>query len=166
MRKTKIVRITDNNRDKGKAFFITEMGALPTENWALRAFLALAKSGVDIPSDIRAAGMGGLMTMGLSALAAGIQFEDAEPLLRDLLDCVEIMPSDKDSSIKRPLQFDPANPDGDDIQEVSTLLKLRAEVFNLHVDFSLAGAKLKSTSTPAPSPGSSTIPTSPQSSAL
>jgi hypothetical protein len=38
------------DRDKGKRFKITEMPAMKAEKWAARFFLALAKSGIDIPS--------------------------------------------------------------------------------------------------------------------
>lgn len=148
-RKTKVVKIDDNNRDKGKVFVITEMGALRIEKWAWRAFLALTKSGVEVSPDLQSSGMRGIMTLGLKALATGIAFEDAEPLMDELLDCVKIMPNPADPSVVRELVFDLENPDGDDIQEASTLLKLRAEVFNLHVDFSLAGGKSKQTSAPA-----------------
>jgi hypothetical protein len=38
----------------------------------------------------------------------------------------------------------------EDIEEVMTLVKLRAEVFKLHVDFSQAGAILKQATAQAP----------------
>jgi hypothetical protein len=56
----------------------------------------------------------------------------AEPLLDELLTCVEFMP-------------DPARPEvvrsliDDDIEEVATIFKLQKEVLALHVDF-LKGA--------------------------
>ncbi len=146
MRNTKVVTIDDKNRDQGKRFFLTEMSALRTEKWAMRAFLALASSGVEVPPDLQKQGMQGLLTIGIQALARGVDFYNAEPLLDELLECVQIMPNAVDPNVKRALVSDPLNPDGDDIQEVSTLLKLRAEVLNLHVDFSMAGVNPKSNS--------------------
>jgi len=133
-RKTKIVQISDENRDKGKCFLIREMPATQAEKWAARAFLALAKSGVEIPDDIANAGLAGIAAMGIRALG-GMTFADAEPLLDEMFNsCVAVIP-------------DPAKPEifrgaggigaliEDDIEEVATRLKLRKEVFSLHTGF-------------------------------
>lgn len=137
-RKSKLIQINDpdpKNRDKGKNFFITEMSASQAERWAMRAFMAMARSGVEIPPDVARSGMAGIMTIGLNALASGLSYEDAEPLLDEMFACVEYMPDIKHHpELKR-------RPFEEDIEEISTRLRLRSEVLNLHVDFSSAGAK-------------------------
>lgn len=138
MRKTKTIVITEQggkeNRDKGKRFLITEMPALQAEKWAARAFLALAHSGVQIPDDIKSGGMIGLAFTGLQMLQ-GVRFEEAEPLMDEMLACIQIIPDPTNPEFTRPLQVNIG--DGDDIEEVSTLLLLRQEIFGLHTDFFL-----------------------------
>ncbi|MEG4669546.1 hypothetical protein UXP85_25165, partial [Enterobacter cloacae] len=58
---------------------------------------------------------------------------DARPLLDELMKCVQAVPNPADQNIKRPLI-------DDDTEEVMTRLKLRGEVFKLHVDFLTAAA--------------------------
>jgi hypothetical protein len=116
------------SRDHGRRFLLTEMDAYSGERWAIRAVLALAKSGAEMPADASTAGWAGLASVGMKALT-GLSFEDAEPLLAEMLRCVQIQP-------------DPARPEfvrallPDDIEEIKTMLQLRMEVFKLHVSFS------------------------------
>lgn len=119
-------------RDNGKVFFIKEMSATAAEWWAIRAGLAMAKNGVQIPEDIAKMGMVGLSQIGFDLLG-GISPVDAKPLLDELMACVQFVPNPADHSIKRGLIED-------DIEEISTRLKLRAEAFKLHVDFFKAAA--------------------------
>lgn len=143
MRKTKVVTITDEGRDKGKQFLLTEMPASRAEKWAVRALLALARSGVDVPDNLVLTGMAGLMEVGLLALR-GISFSDAEPLLDEMIGCVMVMPD----PIGNPTFA--RNLIEDDIEEVATRVQLRSEVFSLHTDFFSLADKLKSTSGTAP----------------
>ena len=128
MRKTDIVEVEEDNRDHGKAFLITEMGAYQQERWAMRAGFALMNSGADF-SELD----GGDLTMqkfaqiGLSALSK-IPFDVAEPLINEMMTCVEIIPDTNRPKVTRPLI------EGD-IEEVSTLFMLRKKVWGLHVDF-------------------------------
>ena len=135
-RKTLDLKITAAGRDKGKRFVITEMSARGAERWAFRAFLALARAGVDVPEDVEEAGFAGIATFGLKAFA-GVAYEDAEPLLDEMLECVQVYPDPKNEKVFRPLIED-------DTEEVETLLRLRKEVFALHVDFSKVASLLKS----------------------
>lgn len=127
MRKEKVIQIDKQGRDFGKSFFIREMGARRVERWAIRAFLALAKSGAVLPDDVKNTGVAGIAQLGLTAFTK-VNFDDAEPLLDEMLECVEMMPDTHRPQVKRSLV------EGD-IEELSTLLKLRTEVFNLHVSF-------------------------------
>lgn len=154
MRKTATVTITDEGRDKGKVFVLTEMPASQVERWALRALLALSKSGVELPENVDGAGIAGVAALGLKALS-GMDAIDAEYLLDEMFKCVKVQPS---QGVLRDLIEE-------DIEEIATRLKLRTEVFKLHTDFSIAGDQSNSTSTRSSAPPSSNIPTSPAPSA-
>lgn len=140
MRKTKEVVIFEEGRDKGKVFVVTEMPAQKAEKWATKALLALGRSGVDVPEDIFQAGMAGLVIVGISKLLH-LRFEDAEPLLDEMMTCVERRPDPSHPELLMPL--------GNEVEEVRTLVHLKAEVFALHTNFSLAGIKSKLAEMPA-----------------
>jgi hypothetical protein len=138
MRKSKIIKIVDENRDQGRNYLITELPASQAEKWAARAFLALARSGVEVPPDLATAGMAGLAVAGLRALAA-LSFNEAEPLMDEMMKCVKIIPDMRVPEMTRALQEE-------DIEEVSTRIKLRQEVIQLHTDFFTKELKFNSTS--------------------
>ncbi len=119
-------------RDQGKIYVITEMPASQAEKWAMRAFMAMAQSGMEVPEDISAMGFAGLIRMGVTCIAKA-PFSQAEPLLDEMMACVRIMPSASNHGVTRPLIED-------DIEEVATRIRLRAEVLSLHSGFSIAGA--------------------------
>ena len=125
-RNTKEIIIADAGRDQGKRFLLMEMPARPAEKWATRAFLALARSGVDIPEDIANSGWAGIAIQSLKTIA-GVQFAEAEPLMDEMFKCIQFVP---DTGIPRPL-IDTGT-DGDDIEEIMTRMKLRWEVVTLH----------------------------------
>jgi hypothetical protein len=129
MRKTISVTIQDEGRDKGKVFVLTEKPAIQADKWGIRALLALSKSGVPIPQEFMEMGIIGVLAVGIHRLA-GVSFADLEPLLDELLTCVEIMPTPARPDVIRALL-------PDDIEEVKTLQTLRMEVFRLHTGFSL-----------------------------
>lgn len=117
-------------RDAGKRFKITEMPAMQAEKWGARFFLALAKSGVDIPQDIAQQGMAGVAIVALRTLG-GLDWKLAEPLLDEMFACVQIyLPGDMSQTRKPSAQ--------DDIEEVKTIWDLRKEVLELHLGFSIA----------------------------
>lgn len=138
-RHTKVITIGDEGRDKGKTFLLTEMAASQAEKWAMRALLAVGKSGIDIPDYIAGTGMAGLAVLGIKAMA-GVTFAEAEPLMDEMMACVRIIPDIRN------------NPDftrvliEDDIEEVATRVRLRSEVFALHTGFFLPGIGSTSTS--------------------
>ena len=118
------VTISDQGRDFGKVFVITELGAYAAEEWAGRALFAMINSGANIPDNIASAGMAGVASLGIKALG-NVPFDAAKPLLDEMLKCIQIQPS---PNVVRALI-------ADDIEEVKTLLTLRKEVFNLHLSF-------------------------------
>ncbi len=159
MRKTSVVSITDGsndpkadnyNRDYGKTFLLKEMPASVAERWATRALMTLARSGINLPDNAVGAGWAGIAVLGFQALSHS-NFSEIEPLLNEMWQCVSIIPDMRHPQVSRALMW--AGPDGEgaDIDEVSTMLKLRAEVFTLHSGFSLPGV--------GSTPSSSTIST-------
>lgn len=134
MRKTEIFTVTTPGRDKGKRFVLTEMPAMKAERWAYRALLALAHSGVELPDDYKSMGLQALAIAGLRALQ-GLEFGEAEPLLKEMMDCVQIMPDPANPGLVRPLQNNEM--EGDDIEEVTTIIDIRKRLFALHTDFFL-----------------------------
>lgn len=131
MRKEKDFDATEG-RDVGKRFKITEMPAMQAEKWAARFFLALAKSGIDIPPDIVQQGMAGVAIVALRTLG-GIEFSAVEPLMDEMFKCVSIYTNFE----KNPLHTRPVTGQ-DDIEEVKTIYDLRKEVIELHLGFSIA----------------------------
>jgi hypothetical protein len=115
------------SRDASKLFRLTEMPASQAEKWAARAFLAMARNGIEIPDDIASSGLAGIAAIGLKAIG-GMRYEDAEPLLDEMFLCVAIIPDPNKPAVIRGLMEE-------DIEEISTRLMLRKELFNLHVGF-------------------------------
>jgi hypothetical protein len=141
MRRTMSYKVEDKGRDEGKLFLITEMAASHAENWAMRALLALMNGEVEVPEDVASLGMAKLAEIGLKKLGS-LSFEVAEPLLAELMTCIQIIPDPLKTHVVRPLIES-------DIEEVATRIKLKWEVLNLHVDFSQAVALSKSKLKPA-----------------
>lgn len=126
-RKVAQIKIDTEGRDLGKVFQITEMPAAQAEKWALRVFLAMAKSGIEVPEDIANAGLAGVAMMGLRSLG-GMDWQYAEPLLDEMMTCAAIIPDPLKPNVVRFLV-------ADDIEEIATRLRLRKEIFNLHTGF-------------------------------
>lgn len=157
MRKEKIVVIQDEGRDKGKAFLLTEMAASKAEKWAMRALLAVARSGVEIPVELVNGGMQALAIIGIRALTS-LSFADAEPLLDEAMECVQFIPDHRNQpGVYRKLIED-------DIEEVTTRIQLKREVIDLHLGFSITGNPSTQTSG-TPVMASSNTSTSPAASA-
>jgi hypothetical protein len=160
MRNTKIVHITADNRDKGKAYFLKEMPALRAENWGLRVLFALENAGFQVPEEVRGTGMAALASFGVQkVLSPQLNFQEFEPLLDEMMGCVERIPNPENESIHRALADHQ-----DDLEEVSTILGLRAEVLMLHLGFLPAAIRSTLTSTLATA-ASSLTQTSPSASA-
>lgn len=175
MRKTMTYVVADEGRDKGKAFVITEMNAMQAEKWAYRAGMALARAGIDVEPLMRgmiavsaaqaeenAAQAEALKNIGLVALArtgltaiAGMNWQEAEPLLDELLGCVKII-NDGKPILPPGRDFTP-----DDIEEPLTYTNLRREVLSLHVGFIVAAFRSTSAPQGLASPAASPSPVSP-----
>jgi len=118
---------SDGGRDAGKVFVITEMPAAQAEKWAIKIFLALAHSGAMVPENLIDMGVSGIAVMGFRALE-GLKFEDAEPILDEMMQYIKIIPDPAKPQISRELVEN-------DIEEIKTRLNLRKEVFSLNLDF-------------------------------
>lgn len=139
-RRTTTVTIDADGRDRGKVYKITEMSASGIEDFAARAFVALAKSGAQVPAALMTNGLAGLATLGPNALSA-ISYGDLKPLLDDMMSCVTVCPDKRRPDYSRTLQEE-------DIEEFTTRLHLRREVWTLHVGFLAPASPSTSGSTP------------------
>lgn len=146
MRKTAAITITAEGRDLGRQYLITELSASAAEDWAIRAFMAIAKGGMEIPDGVPAS-IAGIAILGFKALA-GMDPTTAKPLLDEMMSCVQVLTS---SGIAR-------KPMEEDIEEVATRLQLRKEVFELHTGFFERAARLKSTTSASKAQAASATP--------
>lgn len=129
-RKQTTVTIDTDDRDHGKKFVVTEMPALKGEAWAMRALLLIIGSNpnINLEPGFEKAGMAGMAEIGLKGLAA-LSYDQLEPLMAEMLECIEVMPDPVKPHVLRKLMPDI------DIEEIGTLLRLRAEVMGMHFDF-------------------------------
>ena len=127
--------VTEDNRDKNKHFKIIELPTSQAEAWAIRALLAIMASGMQLPEGFERSGMAGMAELGIRALSR-LKWDDAKPLLDEMFECVQYMPDpSKPGLLRKPLDVD--------IEEISTRVKLRAEVWNLHTGFLKAASPSK-----------------------
>ena len=128
---SKEITIDRKGRDYGKKFVITPLSAWAAEELAGKALFAMMNAGMNIPDNLLDSGLSGLAALGIRAMSR-IPYEQAKPLLDELLTCVKVKSSEK---VTRALL-----PEDSEIQEVATLLTLRKEVIKLHLDFFMNGA--------------------------
>jgi hypothetical protein len=133
--------VSDEGRDHGKVFVLSELSAARAESWAMRALLALMASGVQVPEGFERMGMAAMAEIGIRTLS-GLKWEVAEPLLAEMWECVQIIPDPSKPYVIRRLI-------DEDTEEITTRVKLRAEVWKLHTGFLKAVAPLISGATPA-----------------
>lgn len=127
MARKEIYVTIQEGRDQGKVFKVTEAPAMQTDKWIMRVTLALNKNGAVIPDEIMNLGLVGLIVGGIHKLS-GVDWQDLEPLLDEMMSCVTLVPTPSQPAIVRKVMVD-------DIEEVQTFSLLRKEVFQLHVGF-------------------------------
>jgi len=154
--KTLDVIIDDEGRDNGKRFRITELPAMQGAKWAMRALFALGRVGIDVPEGLKGGGMASIAYFGAQVLQT-MRFDDAEPLLDEMMGCVQILPDAHHPTVIRPLVM---NGTGDDIEEMATIFRLQKEAIGLHLDFFIRGVPSTGGTSETP-PASKTTPTSP-----
>ncbi|SRR6266705_422397 len=130
------VVISDEGRDKGKLFHLTEMPSTQGEDMALRIFLALAKAGVDVPEEIQEAGFAGLVSWGVRSLT-GVSFEEAKAVKDELFSsCVQIVPDPQHPDVRRGKgAFSVGALVESDVEEVATRVALYRKLVTLHTGF-------------------------------
>jgi hypothetical protein len=125
-------------RDNGKIFILTEMDAYSGQDWALRALLALAASGAQLPEGALNAGMAGLAGFGLTALLQA-PYGALKPLLDEMLGQARYEHHDtkgKASGMPQPIVAGP----NCCVEEIKTFLTLHKALLFLHTGFSPAVA--------------------------
>lgn len=129
-RKQLIVQCDHDGRDKGKVFKLLEMPSSQAEKWAMRVFIGLSRSGVEVPDNVRNSGMAAIVQLGFKMMA-NIRWEELEPLVDEMMDCVAYLPDPSKPTIVRNLIED-------DIEEVMTRFWLKKELLKLHAGFLFA----------------------------
>lgn len=156
-RKELRVTITDEGRDRGKVFVLREMPADNAERWFYRFVLALANAGAKVPEEVLFAGAAGFAEMlptlrnslvvGMRALQ-GLDYGAVRPLLDEMVPFIKWQPPGLPAPPEQDI-FPGANCQ---IEEVGTWVKLRFELIQLHVGFSLAAAASTTGRTPPEAP--------------
>lgn len=128
MRKTITITISDDGRDRGKKFHITEWPAARAEQWALRVLLGLGKGGVELPPEVLKLGAAAIVYVAATQIMR-IPSRVALRLADELMECIERV----EEKVTRSLV-------SEDIEEVATRLKLKAEVVKLTFGFFVPAA--------------------------
>ena len=128
----KIITI-EEGRDSGKTFVVTEMPASRLEKWSARALLALFNG--HVPANVadqargsHAMALAGAVMSGLN----GVRWELVEPLYDELLTCIHHVPDPSRPSARVKLCAENVD---NFIQDMGTLLRLRAAVLEVCFDF-------------------------------
>lgn len=133
MRKTELVTIEADNRDRGKTFQITEMPAWQALQWCAKAVLALSQSGTNVPPGaIAKAAEGGpqaLAKLGLEIFTLVPQAV-ALPLMNEIKGCVGYKPGDDRLGVQPIYEGSTCQ-----IDEPSTWFILLRHAFALHLSF-------------------------------
>lgn len=134
------VTITESNRDTGKTFNIREMPPMQSEEWFARAIRVLASASVEVPADLFQQGAQGFAAIGISTALMGLAkapWEEVKALMGEMMTCIV--------SATMPIPTGGQGPPLTilsqilhQIEEVSTLARLREEILSLHVGFSIA----------------------------
>lgn len=120
-------------RDNGKVFILAEMDGYSGQDWALRALLALAASGVQLPDGALASGMAGLAGFGVTALLQA-PYGALKPLLDELLAQAKYQHHDTKGKAMPPQPI--IRGPNCQIEEIKTFLTLYKALLFLHTGFS------------------------------
>lgn len=130
-RRSKDIKIEpESSRDFGKMFRVTEWDAFRAEWWAFRAMQAIAGTEVDVTQLLQQAQAAEMVRHGLHALAK-VPPAVAQPLLEEMIDGVAVVLPDGNARAMR----------REDVEEVTTLFRIRAEVFEVNLGFFALGAQ-------------------------
>lgn len=132
-RKIEALVISDEGRDKGKTFILTEMPAYAGIKWADRCLLAMAAGGAALPDGALGSGVMGLLVAGISSLDR-LSYSTLEPLLDELLSCAQYQ-----HAPNLPPQAIFAG-NACQVEEIKTFWTIRIALFKLHTGFSGAAS--------------------------
>lgn len=133
--KTTTYVVPAGDRDAGKVFFIREFPALQAERWARRMFFALKSTTERIPENVASLGMVGVAIATINVfMTADVDEAKMEPLLEEMLAGVQMVRDKAHPEIRSAVLWET------DVREVSTIVRLRSEVLELHTNFSLIEA--------------------------
>ena len=122
MRKEIEIKI-EEGRDAGKVFKITEMPAFQMDRWATRALIALGKAQ---KGGITA--LGALNFQDLMKAFSELDYDIAEPLLQELLECCAFVKDGTAIVLKKDFV-------DDIIEDWTTIFRLRVEALKLCLGF-------------------------------
>lgn len=125
--KATTVTITEG-RDRGKKFKITEWPCIRSEHWILRAVFGLGKAGVEIPPEILQLGAAATV-YAIASQASRIPSRLGIRLADELMECVQRVEDKLDRSLV-----------DEDIEDVTTRLRLKGEVLKLIFGFFVPAA--------------------------
>lgn len=142
-RKTAIIKIPHEGRDKGKEYHIEEMPAWHMAMWARKVLQLCAASGIDLPKEVWAdawsSGVIGLAGIGARGLIAGLSHAsdaDTVELIDELWKCIK-------KQVVGQMEVTDSYLLKMSIEEPITILYLLEEVLSLHVGFSIRGRMSK-----------------------
>lgn len=121
-RKSVTITIGDG-RDAGKIFRITEWPAIRIERWIMRAVFGLGKAGVEIPPEILQLGAAPT-AFAIASQASRLPSRLGIRLADELMECVQRVEEKLDRSLVE-----------NDIEDVTTRLRLKSEVLKLTFGF-------------------------------
>lgn len=119
--------VPDDDRDKGKVFLLTEHDALTAWKWGTKAVTAMIRNGAVIPEEVKNGGIIQVLAVGVFQLGY-LPWADLEPLLDELMTCVQHVPTPERPDVVRKLYRG-------DVEEPTTYSRLAKEVFHLHTGF-------------------------------
>ena len=131
MRKEVRYTVQTEGRDFGKTYLITEFSAEKGERFAAKIFFAIMNAGVQLPKGLDKMGMEALAVAGFDLIVGAlsrISFEVAEPILSEMMEGIQRVPDISRPELTRNLL-------PDDIEEISTRLALRREVWSINTSF-------------------------------
>ena len=126
---------TPGERDNGKTFVLTEMDAYQAQDWALRALLALAASGAQLPEGALQSGMAGMAEFGVTALLRA-PYGAIKPLLDEMLAQAKYVHKNSAGKEQPPVPITPGI--NCPVEEIKTFLLLQKALLALHTGFSPA----------------------------
>ena len=123
--------VSIKGRDEGKTYLITEFSADKGERFAAKVFFAILNAGIKLPENIEKTAMENIALIGFDAICAAlskVRYEDVEPIFNEMMEGIEFIPDITRLELSRKLL-------PDDIEEISTRLMLRKEVWKINTSF-------------------------------